>query len=322
MKYIVLSLFFVLNLFGSWDTNPPSDTSSAFFALGYGETQKDAQDDALSSISSRIFVNLSSEFNNEVTVTKQGNDEMILEDSTNTVNSQTSKIEFSDVVVMHTKKTNGEFVVLVRVDKDTLLNNYLHKLQNITKKINQKYKKLKHTSAFNKIVLDADITALMKKVKQLSPVIVALDTKNRWKKIENKFQKIQNYVEEQRDTISFALQSDKNSKTLAYLVEEKLQELGYQIVQKHPSLYIKFITKAKKRKIHSTNERFAKLTFALKKATIELFDAKHKRKSRVIYKTKEASPNGFKDALAKTTKYKKKISQLGIIYFLVGKKEV
>ncbi|MCD6433306.1 MAG: hypothetical protein J7L21_04620, partial [Sulfurimonas sp.] len=60
------------------------------------------------------------------------------------------------------------------------------------------------------------------------------------------------------------------------------------------------------------------LTFALRDTAIKATDKNGNVVSNALYKTKEGSSEGFKDAIARTAKYEKMINKKGVFAFITG----
>jgi hypothetical protein len=125
-------------------------------------------------------------------------------------------------------------------------------------------------------------------------------------------------IREAKDNVYVKIISDENSQSLASLIEDELSKEGIKFSNTRYNVLLKITTKAKKRRYRSSNAKFANLVFALRKTTIEAFDKNGNVISKVVYKTKEGSSEGFRDAIDKTAKYERKIRQLGIINFITG----
>jgi len=303
----------------SYTTNPPKDTPKSYYALGFGDTLEEAKADALGVISSKISVEVASNFSNSVTATRQDDEEMILSDTKNEVLSKSKSIEYSDVKILKSDHSDDKWSVLVEVNRLLLTKNYKRKLDLVDKNLKSEWKIYETADLFEKLKISVTIKKYLKKTDEFFPLIYALnptfdDTLYRDRYI--------NYTKEIKKTeqnLIFKIEADKNSLSLASLIKSKLSSQNITFSDTNYNIHLKIRTKAKKKKYRSTNEKFAKLTFALRKTTIEITDKSGNIVSNCVYKTKEGSSKGFKDALARTTKYKKKIDSIGIIAFITGK---
>ncbi len=303
---------------GGWLNNPPSDTSRHFYAVGYGETQKDAKSDALSTISAKVSVDVASNFSSSVTASRYSGDEDILSTTKNEVVSKSKNIEYSDVKVIESHHNSKEWVVLVEVDRDILTAAYERKLDKVDSKLKAEWEVYSDAGVFEKLKLSPRIQSYLKETDTFFPLLHALNSNYDDSKYTSRYL---NYTKEMRkaqDELVFKIKSDKNSEPLASLIRSELSAENATFSKGKYNVLIFITTKAKKRKYKSTNAKFAKLTFALRDTVIKATDRKGNVVSNVVYKTKSGSSEGFKDAIARTSKYEDIIAKKGIISFITG----
>ncbi len=305
----------------SWMTNPPSDNPLYFYGVGYGATLEDAKNDALSQISSKISVSVASTFNSSVTANRIGDDEEVKKSIKNEIVAKSKEIEYSNVKVIKSKKTADGYAVLVEVNRDDLARNYERKLQKIDSKIKTEWELFQKASAFEKLKLASKIEKYLSETDSIFPLLHILDEDFDDSKYTKRYQNYTKAIREAKNSLIMKIEYDKNSESLVSLLKEYLSREGVKFSNQNYNVLLKITTKAKKRKYRSTNEKFANLTFALRKTTIRAYDRDGNVISEVIYKTKEGSSYGFEDAIAKTAKYEKKIKQLGVFNFITGNKE-
>ena len=302
----------------SWINNPPSDNAKFFYAVGYGQTQKDAKSDALSTISAKISVDVSSNFSNSVTATRQGGDEEVLQETKNEVVSRSKNIEYTDVKVQESVQENGQWALLVQVDRSILRATYERKLDKVDTKLKTEWKFFKEAAVFEKLKLSVDINGLLKETDSFFPLLHALDVSYDDSKYTSRYTDYTREMRKAQNELVFKIVSDDNSQSLASLIKSKLSAQNATFNSSKYNVLIEINTLAKKRKYKSTNAKFANLTFALRKTTIKATDKNGNVVSNTVYKTKEGSSEGFEDALQRTAKYEKKIAEMGIIKFITG----
>ncbi len=305
----------------SWLNSPPSDTAEYYYAVGYGKTQKDAKSDALSTISAKISVSVASSFSSSVTASRQGSNEEIISDTKNEVISKSKNIEYTDVKIQESFHDSKQWIVLVAVNRAILFKAYERKLSKVDSNIKAEWEVFQNASVFEKLKLSATIEDYLSETDSIFPLLHALNSSYDDTPYTTRYM---NYTKEMRKAkkeLVFKIKSDENSEPLASLIRSKLSAQNAVFSDKNYNVLITITTKAKKKKYRSTNAEFAQLTFALRKTTIKATDRDGNVVSTVVYKTKEGSSEGFEDALARTAKYEKKISQLGIINFITGNKE-
>ena len=302
----------------SWLNSPPADNTKYFYAVGYGETQKDAKSDALATISSKISVDVASSFSNSITATRQGSNEKILEDSKREVISKSKNIEYTDVKVEESFNDGKQWILLVAIDRDVLSKTYERKLNKIDNKLKSEWEFFKDASVFEKLKLSSTIEKYLSKTDSYFPLLHALNSNFDDSKYTSRYMNYTKGMRKAKNDLVFKIKSDSASEPLASLLRNELSSENVIFSNKNYNVLINITTKAKSKKYRSTNAEFAKLTFALRKTVIKATDRDGNVVSNVVYKTKEGSSDGFEDALARTAKYEKKIAQIGIINFITG----
>ncbi|EDZ61511.1 hypothetical protein SMGD1_2149 [Sulfurimonas gotlandica GD1] len=296
----------------------PSDTNKYFYAIGYGETLRDAKTDALATISAKISVNVASNFSNSVTANRQSGNEDVLSTTKSEVVSKSKNIEYTDVKVQESLNDGKQWIVLVEVDRAILTATYVRKLNVVDAKLKAEWEIYKEAGYFEKLKISAGINKYLKETDSFFPLLHALDSDYDDSKYSSRYM---NYTKEMRKAKSelvFKIISDKNSEPLASLIRSQLSLENATFHNKNYNVLIKITTTAKTRKYRSTNDKFAKLTFALRDTTIKATDKVGNVVSNVLYKTKSGSSEGFEDAIARTAKYEEMIAKEGIISFITG----
>lgn len=301
-----------------WKNTAPQDTATHFYALGSGKTQQEAKEDALGIISSNISVDVASNFSNSVTATRQGDDEMLLSDTQSEVISKSKNIEYSNVEVLQSEEVDEEWTVLVAVDRKILSQTYERKLTKIDDKLKAEYEIYKASSATEKLKISVNIENYLKQTDSIFPLLHALDPYYNAGEYNQRYLEYTQDIRKSKRAIVYKIQADKNSQSLATLIRAELSANDATFSNTNYNVLLTITTKAKSKKYASTNEKFANLTFALRKTEIVSTKRDGTVISTALYKTKEGSSKGFEDALKRTSKYKKKIAQKGITAFISG----
>ena len=301
-----------------WLNNPPSDTSRYFYAVGYGETQKDAKSDALATISAKISVDVASNFSSSVSASRHSGNEDILSTTKNEVVSQSKNIEYSDVKVSKSHNNGKQWIVLVEVDRDVLTATYERKLDKVDNQLKAEWEVYSESGVFEKLKLSVTMQEYLKETDGFFPLLHALNSNYDDSKYTSRYLNYTKEMRKAKDELVFKIKSDKNSEPLASLIRSELSSENATFNNKNYNVLINITTKAKMKKYPSTNEKFAKLTFALRRTTIKATDRAGNVVSNVVYKTKSGSSDGFKDAIARTAKYEDMIAKKGIVPFITG----
>ena len=304
-----------------WTQNPPADTAFSFYGVGYGDTLEEAKNDALSGISSKISVSVASTFNSSVTARRVGDDEEVLKSIKNDVVAKSKEIEYSNVKVVKSKKTDDGYAVLVEVNRDDLARSYKRKLDKIDDKIQMEWELFQKASPFEKLKIANKIEHYLAQTDAIFPLLHILDEDFDDSQYTKRYKMYTKEIRKAKNNLKIKIVSDENSESLVSLLKEKLSDEGVKLSNNNYNVLLKITTKAKKRKYRSANPKFANVVFALRKTTIKAYDGDGNVISNVVYKTKEGSTEGFEDAIAKTAKYEKKIAQMGVFNFITGNKE-
>lgn len=301
-----------------WMQNPPSDTTKHFYAVGYGETQKDAKSDALATISAKISVEVASSFSSSVSATRQGSDESVLAETKSNVVSKSKNIEYTDVKVEESYHDGKQWSVLVEVDRDVLVATYERKLAEVDRKIKSEWNFYKEADFFEKIKISVNIDKHLKETDSFFPLLHALKPSYDDSVYTSRYQEYTNEMRRAKNDMVFKITYDQNSETLASLIKSRLSAENITFNNKNYNVHIDITTKAKMQKYPSTNKQFANLTFALRDTLIKATDKNGNTVSNTVHKTKEGSSAGFEDAIARTGKYEQKINKIGIFPFITG----
>ena len=316
-KSIVL-LIFISSLLFSSVIKQPLDTDKYYYALGQGETQKESRENALAFISEKISVSIASSFTLSSSVTQQDEHTMLLSDSKNDISSKSDTIKYTHVKTLETQEKDGIHSTLVRVDRAILFSSYKEKLDLINKDLRETYQLYLTQDKFERLKSSLSIKNNIKNAQVLLPILHAININYSSKKLLENFGIYEKTVQFDYNSLVFNIKYDKNSSNLASLLEEKLGELGISSNLNNFTYIIDLTTKAKKRKYKSTNKKFSQLTFALRLTTINIKDKEGNLLNKNIHKTKEASSEGFKDAILKNKKYNQMIEKVGVVSFLIN----
>lgn len=302
----------------SWLSNPPSDTSKYFYGVGYGETLRDAKSDALATISAKISVNVASNFSNSVTANRQNGDEDVLSTTKSEVVSKSKNIEYNDVKVQESFNDGKQWILLVEVDRDILTATYDRKLNDVDANLKAEWEIYKKAEYFEKLKISSGINKYLKETDSFFPLLHALNPNYDDSKYTSRYMEYTKEMRKAKSELVFKIQSDKNSESLASLIRSELSAENATFNNQKYNVLINITTAAKEKKYPSTNEKFAKLTFALRITTLKATDKNGNIVSNAVYKTKSGSSEGYEDAIARTAKYEEMIKKNGIISFITG----
>lgn len=302
----------------AWVSSAPNDTSTYYYGIGEGKTQTDAKNRALADISSRISVSIDSSFSSSLSASRLGNDEEVLSKVKQDVVAKAKEIEYSNVGIEESYNDGNAWHVLVKVDRNELAKGYIAKLDKVDNQIKDEWDIFQSATVFEKLKLSNKINTLLSQTDNFFSLITAIKPSFNDKKYLERYKSYTKAIREAQNDLVFRIQADEYSKSLASLIRSELSMENFKFSDTKYNVLIKIRTKAVKRKIASANPQFAKLTWALRTTTIEAYDKSGKRVSNAVVKTKSGSPDGFEDAIQRTSKYEEIIKREGIIGFITN----
>jgi len=125
---VILTIFFISCTNPQppkWYINTPSDTPNFFYASAEGYTKENAIKNALNDIASRINVKISSNF----IINKGIHNQKTYNEIYQQINTQVNDINFNNYEILKTKKEDDKYYVLLRVNKQKLIQNLKTKIQ-------------------------------------------------------------------------------------------------------------------------------------------------------------------------------------------------
>jgi len=149
-----------------WYINTPKDNTLYFYASAEGYTKQEAIKQALNDIASRINVKISSNF----VINKGIHNQKTYNEIYQQINTKISNISFNNYEIVKTEKNDEKYYVLIRVNKQKLINNLKTK---IDLKFNQLH--FENRTAIQKIISAYDILYEIKKLKSEVFILESLE---------------------------------------------------------------------------------------------------------------------------------------------------
>ena len=300
----------------AWVSSPPSDTAQYYYGVGEGKSITEAKNSALADVSSRISVSVNSTFSSSVSATRLGDNETVASKVKQDVLAKSKEIEYSNVDVQESANNDGVWYVLVQVDRAQLAQNYIDKLTKIDNDLKNEWDIFSSASLFEKLKLSTKINSLMAQTDTIFALLKAIKPTFDDSVYATRYTSYTKEIRNAQNAIVFSIQADTNSQTLASLIRSELSKANYKFSATAYNVLVKITTSAQEQKIDSANLEYAKLTWALRTTTIEAYNQSDIRVSNAVVKTKQASENGFLDAINRTKKYEDIIAREGIVSFL------
>jgi hypothetical protein len=181
-----------------WYVNTPKDTGIYFYASAESYTKQNAVKNALNDIASRINVKISSNF----VINKGIHNQKTYNEIYQQINTQVSNVSFNNYEIIKTKKEDDKYYVLLRVNKEKMINTLKIKLGMEFKQIDFKEK-----SPLKRVVYAYNVLYKLKKIKSDVFILESLgvDITGYISKMENIEKKALNIIK----NTSFRVKSDK-----------------------------------------------------------------------------------------------------------------
>ena len=302
----------------AWINSTPSDNSSYYYGVGEGKTITDAKNNALADISSRISVSVNATFSSSVSASRIGDNEEVASKVKQDVTTKAKEIEYSNVEIQESSNDGEKWHVLIQIDRNLLAQTYIEKLTKIDNQLQNEFDIFSSASIFEKLKLSNGINALLSQTDTIFPLLKTIQPSFNDGKYSSRYTMYTNEIRDAQNKLVFNIQADKNSETLATLLQSQLSNANYKFSESAYNVLIKIKTSATQQKIDSANPQFANMIWALRTTTIEAYNKAGTRVSNAVVKTKSGSPEGFEDAVARTKKYEEIITRDGIISFITN----
>ncbi len=211
-------------IYPKWFNSVPSD-NSYFYGMGNGKNEKEAVNVALSSIASKISIEISSTFESEV----QSSTTSYSSSSRKNINSRVSNIKFNNYKILKQEMSGDMVFVLLKVDKMKLtssmrerimmkMDSFDGKIANFTGSSFQKLKVLKKVSL--------EVGNLEKDFLITDTIIAQGDKNTQLSRLHNYVNIYQDFKNRTTFCIKNSQQSREYGKALANIITQK----GYNVV--------------------------------------------------------------------------------------------
>ncbi|MDO8454993.1 MAG: LPP20 family lipoprotein [Sulfurimonas sp.] len=275
MKYFI-TLFTILLLFSActsqkqsvvaskkelpeWYKNPAKTNASTMYSMGEGESKAEAVAVALSAMASTLSVSISSEFKTK-SIVQEGDIESSQTTSTNEVKSDVKKIRISNYEVVEVEEIGfKKFIVLVKSEKKKLF-------ESLKKELEQKIT-LTQTRATSNALKELGSYKEQKNLLQDVPNIVTvmgvLNEGFDGSKYIKKIQEVDERYEKLLSSITFSVESDKESQNLKAPIQKGLSAKKLTIKESGGKNHFKIY-------ITSKTEQASSYGFSLARCAIQI----------------------------------------------------
>ncbi|ACM92652.1 putative lipoprotein [Nautilia profundicola AmH] len=162
----------------NWYIQTPKDNQNYFYASAESYSKQNAIKNALNDIASRINVKISSNF----VINKGIHNQKTYNEIFQQINAQVSNINFNNYEILKIDKENDKYYVLIRINKQKLINNLKTKINIELKKID-----FNENSPIKRVIYSYNILYKLKKIKSDIFILESLgvNISNYIAKIEN-----------------------------------------------------------------------------------------------------------------------------------------
>ena len=160
----------------SWVANPPMDDQNYLYGVGEGDSIKQARDDALTMLVSKLNVTVSSSLSRTETQSTLGETIIHNKNVKNETKSEVKKISFNTHEIIANEREEGRNYILVRVDKQKFVTEKTSEIDALEKIMAQKANDAKNRDIVERFSLLKEVVALSQQSATLVDVVGALQS--------------------------------------------------------------------------------------------------------------------------------------------------
>lgn len=237
MKYL-FCFSFILLFFGCstkqevlplplWVLTPPTSLGY-FYGVGEGWSLQESKSSALNDLSSKLQVELSSNFSLMVS----SDYETYTRISKSEINTQVEKLKFNNVKVEKTKKLNDDIYMLVSIKKKDFFRAQKDKLLDLDNKVESEISGLIGQSKYEKYLKLKSMKNIFKDVINKAYFLKAINKKFDSSAFISKYIRLQNLEKKIKDSIVFSIEDNINFSYFRDNITKKLNKLGFKTSKK------------------------------------------------------------------------------------------
>lgn len=209
-----------------WAKTPPSDTANYWYSIGSGYDSGVAEKAALATIASRLRVAVQSE--SELGASKQtnGNQTSVKEWSKTVDKLFTGKVNFPGYEVRRSEEFDGQFHVLLAVDKGRFAHQYTRDVEATERTLRESQARLKKKAPIEQYVGKAEVEESAYELLALIDLLAAADSTfdQSAEHYRREINSARSYLAEIKNRLAFRIIADGNSQTLQTAVREMLAD--------------------------------------------------------------------------------------------------
>jgi hypothetical protein len=199
------------NTIPSWYIKPSSNNTNFLYGIGSASTLKDAKNEALNSMASRLSVSINS---NVTTITKSSSSGSYNKSNVKKLQLDVEKIEFNNYKILKSKMVNNTYYVLLSVDRKELYKQTFDQLKELDRKIDNIYNQLSNQSPLESLKVEEEFFILLQKADAKINNLVALNRDFDKEQFSIKYDKIKLDFSKIKDSLKFSVNSKSFSKPI------------------------------------------------------------------------------------------------------------
>jgi len=214
----------------SWYTHPPSSTATTLYALGEGETKKEAIAEALSFMASTLSVKISSSYNAK-TVVKEGTTHNSSDGTYKSeIQSDVAEIRISNYEVLESRSLGFKhYAVVVKSDKQKLFKSMKQELDQRFLMIDKDEASLIHAGAIKQLVFYGKTKNSLKSLPNTLIVMNVLNPRFEGYGYIRSSQLLSSKYQDIVQNISFSVRANGEAQNLKAVVSSALSEKRLRI---------------------------------------------------------------------------------------------
>ena len=290
----------------SWFTETKSDTASQYYGYGAGDTQEDAVKAALNDIASKIAVTIESSYASMQTVSGDS----FVNERKNEILANVKKMKFNNHEVMKSVNDSDEIYVLVRVDREQLLEEKKSELDILSSKLSEEQASIQNTSDIEKyktiMMLEDDLKTLNETFFMSKSIVPSFEG-DEYAELYKNFKKMM--VNSKSGIVLFIDGDTAVSKNYAKVFSNYLSKQGIKVSQTKANAILMVTTNIKEKKVESTSEAIKNSKFASVELSTVLKKADGTQIASNSTRFVNNSSASYDDATKKTQKLEKFLSE-------------
>jgi hypothetical protein len=158
----------------TWYINSPKNSSIFLYGLGEGYSIREAKENALNDMASRLTVSIGSDIKTKVKVS-HGSINGYSKNIIKNIEVEVQKIKFTNAKVYKSKQVDDKFYIIMQIDKEQFLEHLLKEFKVLDERLTKRYNSLKSYSLLEQINILEELKSDIIKAKKDSIVIGAID---------------------------------------------------------------------------------------------------------------------------------------------------